>query len=589
MTDVLVPVLFDDAGLGPSGATMQYVGAAITETRRLPTPQDVFHVSDYGAVGVAPGTVATIDETAQINACVDAAFAARGIVQFGNRGYKVTSINLKSGVTYRGCGTGFGDGTHKGTTIWGTPGSNNFLLPNAVNTGPCFISDMTIRGGLNGIGTPVGTTGTSNLIHIDRCFITGSNAAIYNDYYIDTWRLNGVYMSGGLYGWQLAPGTGVNSQMDKCTFINVYVSSAAKNCWRLEPDAASTSNTWINPVCTSAFEDGFYIGGPLNSCIVMNYNGEANGKTGKNHRTTLTGVVGSGATSGTLASLTAGGSSAAYTQLLSGAIASSGAVSTITLTTAIDSRGYQSGSVLIDSEAFHFTGISGSTLTGVTRAVMGTSMAAHSGGATVARIWSDGTHPNAGDGNTNVITIRGAGTSGANHVATITTLDVPTRVVTWSGATVTAVTDPKVTNAVYSEVKFASGGSGWIFQHGQFGAEGTGGRMRYGIDATALNGSLFLNSTGNSTLISSLYDPTGGDVNVYIGAYGRMGWDRANVARPGGGNYSGSPEVLTKAGAISDSDFNANTQPFSGTLALDTTNFKLYAKCGSAWKSVTLT
>lgn len=55
-----------------------------------------------------------------------------------------------------------------------------------------------------------------------------------------------------------------------------------------------------------------------------------------------------------------------------------------------------------------------------------------------------------------------------------------------------------------------------------------------------------------------------------------------------GGTYAWAPVgVLIKAGAPSDSDFL--TTPPDGTLALDSTNHRLYIRDGAAWKYATLT
>lgn len=46
--------------------------------------------------------------------------------------------------------------------------------------------------------------------------------------------------------------------------------------------------------------------------------------------------------------------------------------------------------------------------------------------------------------------------------------------------------------------------------------------------------------------------------------------------------WTGGIATLTKAGAISDADFPA--APPDGTIAVDTTNFKVYMRCGGVWK-----
>lgn len=70
------------------------------------------------------------------------------------------------------------------------------------------------------------------------------------------------------------------------------------------------------------------------------------------------------------------------------------------------------------------------------------------------------------------------------------------------------------------------------------------------------------------------------DVNLY-----RSG---ANVLRTGD-NFTADQGITTKvvAGAVSDGSFTGLT-PASGTIAIDTTNSKIYVRVGTTWKSVTV-
>ena len=47
--------------------------------------------------------------------------------------------------------------------------------------------------------------------------------------------------------------------------------------------------------------------------------------------------------------------------------------------------------------------------------------------------------------------------------------------------------------------------------------------------------------------------------------------------------------MLLKAGAPGDADFPGGGAPLNGTLALDTTNHRLYVRDGGSWKYAALT
>lgn len=72
---------------------------------------------------------------------------------------------------------------------------------------------------------------------------------------------------------------------------------------------------------------------------------------------------------------------------------------------------------------------------------------------------------------------------------------------------------------------------------------------------------------------------TGTDTNLYRSAADVLKTDDQFVAADG-------ITTRTVAGAVSDGSFTAT--PASGTIAVDTTNSKIYVRIGSTWKSVTV-
>jgi hypothetical protein len=82
--------------------------------------------------------------------------------------------------------------------------------------------------------------------------------------------------------------------------------------------------------------------------------------------------------------------SVAYTTVLSAAITTTGAISTITVSNASGAPGdqgtaafLQAGSLIINAEIFDYTGKTATTFTGVTRARNGTTATTHANNATV--------------------------------------------------------------------------------------------------------------------------------------------------------------------------------------------------------------
>ncbi len=99
--------------------------------------------------------------------------------------------------------------------------------------------------------------------------------------------------------------------------------------------------------------------------------------------------------------------------------------------------------------------------------------------------------------------------------------------------------------------------------NGRFWIWGTDGQMNWG-DGTQINGDVRMRRSAPSTV--AIEDASGG---------------KAILSVPGG------PSIATKAGIPVDSDWPVT--PPDGTVCLDTTDRRLYVRCGGVWRYVALT
>lgn len=68
-----------------------------------------------------------------------------------------------------------------------------------------------------------------------------------------------------------------------------------------------------------------------------------------------------------------------------------------------------------------------------------------------------------------------------------------------------------------------------------------------------------------------------------VGRVAGDGSDQFTIYARGHGQFLDGISTLTKSGAVTDADFRS--APPSGTIAVDTTNFKIYVRMGATWKS----
>lgn len=186
-----------------------------------------------------------------------------------------------------------------------------------------------------------------------------------------------------------------------------------------------------------------------------------------------------------------------------------------------------------------------------------------------------------GYANGDTVTVAGAGANGTDLTATANSVVGTT--ITLSSNAATAVTNAAVTNAPWDEFHFGTfldGNPSRInFFGGQIGGAGTNSKIRYAINAAqAFDVNLYGVQHNDSPAV--IYDPL-----KTVSAFGGV----VQIRRPAGVaqtlplfNHDGI-KPTTKAGVPTDADF-AQTPP-DGTVVVDTTNSKIYARIGGTWKS----
>jgi hypothetical protein len=374
-----------------------------------------FNVKDYGAVGDGVN-----DDTPWIQNTIDAADTANGsVIVLPSGVYKVTSLTLKPYVSLVGSSAQSENNTD-GTIILGTAGYDILTLqPAAAHMG---IQNIQFSGGRDQIVTNAAFVTN---VRVDNCVFAGASGAGVHvaSGAIERWWFTNCVASGGQYFFQKtnAAVSGAN-YIDKLHFLNVVAGGQLVNNYRVESPLATTA-TWTNCVFNTASQHAVHIDGGIRDWVFINPNFEGAGQSGKENRTTLTGTVTAGATSGTLA-----------------------------------------------------------TATG----------------------WATG------DG----MTIVGAGANGADFTIVSTALGGPGvtvsgSTVSWTGGTSTTVTAPKVTNAEFDEIHFANSVATpaqiQLFGGGMGGA-GTGGHLRYSVNAEAASEITFYGT--NISANYPVYDPS---------------------------------------------------------------------------------
>jgi hypothetical protein len=542
-------------GSGEFALTKQNFGQINDAVYDLKTRR--FNVKDYGAVwdGVA-------DDTTKAQDAIDAAYSAGGgQVELPRGAGKVGNLVLKPRVQLVGVGSQAINNTD-GSVLVGTNGVDLLTLQSGIDA-HMAARDIAFYGGKNQI--VFNGTQTSH-VAVERCgFFLPSEASIrVLSGAVEELVVRKCRGNGGQYFFKHDNVvSGGFNYLDKTHFLDCIAGGHSINNFRIEVNL-STSVTWTNLVLNSAQKHAFYADGGIRAWTFINTNQEGCGLAGKENRTTLSGTVSSGATSATLASAT----------------------------------GWATGD-----------------------------------GMTIAGAGTNGQD----------FTILSTAQGGPGVTISGTT-------VSWTGGTNTTVTNPIVTNAEYDEFHFSGSISladSIQFLGGKLGGSGSGAHIRYCINAKGIQTAMSLFGT---EAISSypVYDPNfvvgvgaGCVIPVrrpnnfsgterfqaswFNGADDTGETKRTQIASPAGkdivmglrdslGNLTGTIgefqvrrgdpnrtkvfgvdgnhpvnaqwgfQMFTKAGAPTDADWE--TAPPNGTMAIDTTNNKIYVRIGGTWKGV---
>jgi hypothetical protein len=247
-------------------------------------------VRDYGVV-----LDGTTDCSAQMQAAVnDVAATGGGVLRAPAGVIKATGLTWASKVVFQGALGQDSDST-SGTCLLGTSGSDTITLPSSGNH--MGFQSLAFIGGRDQIVT----TDLTYESFIKDCVFSGPSRAGFHvpgtqgRAAIERWQVENVYFSGGQYGWlhDYVGATALNCYMDKMLFEKVLCAGQSINGWNIQVVSAN-SNTWLRCGTSHAAQTGFVLKGGLRSTVLIDMNTEANGKSGKNLRTT--GSITSGST-----------------------------------------------------------------------------------------------------------------------------------------------------------------------------------------------------------------------------------------------------------------------------------------------------
>ena len=197
-------------------------------------------------------------------------------------------------------------GGSKGTKIQGTSGQDVFALAKTSGDYSGYrLENLKISGGQNQIVlSGNGNTATHLTLRDVELDGPSGSGVLIDQGAIEEWYLDHVVFQGGQYGFRKVSGGDADltdNYIDKCTFKDCLWTGQTKSGVWVDATTANTI-TLLNPILVLAAEHGFYWRGGARGIVIVNANTEQCGTSGKKNRTTLTGTVSSGATSGTLAS-----------------------------------------------------------------------------------------------------------------------------------------------------------------------------------------------------------------------------------------------------------------------------------------------
>ena len=254
----------------------------------------IIYPEAYGAEGDG-----VTDDTAAIQAAIDAANSRKGAVHFKEATYKISdTLNLYQ--YSRLIGHPGMSGDTGGTIISQSNGAENiFNLLTDGNSGSqeqyIYIFGLHLLGGVDQIYAPNGGV----MVYIQHVLFNGpSHAGIYARGFVQEWFGRDWVFRGGQYGMLhngerglAANGVTLATQVlfDKSNFYSVYATGQTKNGLRIDCGGGTgNGNTFTDLRVFGTGEDGLVLAGGLRNTVIVNFTTESNGYLGVSPSTPTT-------------------------------------------------------------------------------------------------------------------------------------------------------------------------------------------------------------------------------------------------------------------------------------------------------------